>query len=141
MCRVHAILEVQAIATEAGSSNAPESHGNQTENLRCAKVAEALGSRPCCTRVRLPPSPAGPKRAGGATLPSRRARRAPASSATAFEKAGKALDVIEQIGRHTSELQSLMRISYAVFCLKKKNNLMLHRHLTIAHTDNNNLDT
>src|SRR3546814_13215719 len=33
-------------------------------------------------------------------------------------------DVIEQVMRrseeHTSELQSLMRISYAVFCLKKK---------------------
>src|SRR3546814_4827026 len=28
---------------------------------------------------------------------------------------------------HTSELQSLMRISYAVFCLKKKNN---HTHTT-----------
>src|SRR3546814_9477699 len=27
---------------------------------------------------------------------------------------------------HTSELQSLMRISYAVFCLKKKNNSMKH---------------
>src|SRR3546814_4099693 len=27
---------------------------------------------------------------------------------------------IDQIGRATSELQSLMRISYAVFCLKKK---------------------
>src|SRR3546814_2079476 len=26
----------------------------------------------------------------------------------------------DQIGEHTSELQSLMRISYAVFCLKKK---------------------
>src|SRR3546814_1503821 len=26
---------------------------------------------------------------------------------------------------HTSELQSLMRISYAVFCLKKKNTVML----------------
>src|SRR3546814_5291555 len=25
---------------------------------------------------------------------------------------------------HTSELQSLMRISYAVFCLKKKNNII-----------------
>src|SRR3546814_5756251 len=25
---------------------------------------------------------------------------------------------------HTSELQSLMRISYAVFCLKKKNNIL-----------------
>src|SRR3546814_4399648 len=30
---------------------------------------------------------------------------------------------------HTSELQSLMRISYAVFCLKKKNtNKSTHRH-------------
>src|SRR3546814_1443617 len=28
---------------------------------------------------------------------------------------------------HTSELQSLMRISYAVFCLKKKNNKKLHK--------------
>src|SRR3546814_6301004 len=26
---------------------------------------------------------------------------------------------------HTSELQSLMRISYAVFCLKKKNNTLV----------------
>src|SRR3546814_10523838 len=31
---------------------------------------------------------------------------------------------------HTSELQSLMRISYAVFCLKKKNTREIH-------TDNN----
>src|SRR3546814_938126 len=31
---------------------------------------------------------------------------------------------------HTSELQSLMRISYAVFCLKKKNN---------TQTDTNNI--
>src|SRR3546814_2582995 len=27
---------------------------------------------------------------------------------------------------HTSELQSLMRISYAVFCLKKKKNMIIH---------------
>src|SRR3546814_3909963 len=31
---------------------------------------------------------------------------------------------------HTSELQSLMRISYAVFCLKKKNTGN-HNHITI----------
>src|SRR3546814_2209619 len=30
-------------------------------------------------------------------------------------------DVIFRSEEHTSELQSLMRISYAVFCLKKKN--------------------
>src|SRR3546814_2833908 len=30
-------------------------------------------------------------------------------------------EVIDRSEEHTSELQSLMRISYAVFCLKKKN--------------------
>src|SRR3546814_3828786 len=33
---------------------------------------------------------------------------------------------------HTSELQSLMRISYAVFCLKKKKH---HKHCTNTHND------
>src|SRR3546814_5419027 len=38
---------------------------------------------------------------------------------------------------HTSELQSLMRISYAVFCLKKKKNQTthnLHRPYQVYHT-------
>src|SRR3546814_3700157 len=35
------------------------------------------------------------------------------------------LDRQERSEEHTSELQSLMRISYAVFCLKKKNNYYL----------------
>src|SRR3546814_3814596 len=30
-------------------------------------------------------------------------------------------EVMDRSEEHTSELQSLMRISYAVFCLKKKN--------------------
>src|SRR3546814_2252142 len=34
---------------------------------------------------------------------------------------GVPMAVIERSEEHTSELQSLMRISYAVFCLKKKN--------------------
>src|SRR3546814_5226221 len=34
---------------------------------------------------------------------------------------------------HTSELQSLMRISYAVFCLKKKNRWHTHRLLRKSH--------
>src|SRR3546814_5597262 len=32
------------------------------------------------------------------------------------------LRLVERSEEHTSELQSLMRISYAVFCLKKKKN-------------------
>src|SRR3546814_1623316 len=39
---------------------------------------------------------------------------------------------------HTSELQSLMRISYAVFCLKKKNKLkdIKQQHRTLIITQN-----
>src|SRR3546814_5162157 len=37
---------------------------------------------------------------------------------------------------HTSELQSLMRISYAVFCLKKKKILYIHPSITTKHTAN-----
>src|SRR3546814_10810284 len=35
---------------------------------------------------------------------------------------GDALEKLTRSEEHTSELQSLMRISYAVFCLKKKKN-------------------
>src|SRR3546814_8881740 len=42
---------------------------------------------------------------------------------------------------HTSELQSLMRISYAVFCLKKKKNhatnINIITQINIKHTKNN----
>src|SRR3546814_8182927 len=34
---------------------------------------------------------------------------------------------------HTSELQSLMRISYAVFCLKKKKNIIITTHPTTTN--------
>src|SRR3546814_8626787 len=33
---------------------------------------------------------------------------------------------------HTSELQSLMRISYAVFCLKKKTNKLKQQHYSTS---------
>src|SRR3546814_7356490 len=44
--------------------------------------------------------------------------------AVPFNKAAFALGRLQAVDRseeHTSELQSLMRISYAVFCLQKKN--------------------
>src|SRR3546814_6502052 len=37
---------------------------------------------------------------------------------------------------HTSELQSLMRISYAVFCLKKKNKETTHKNYHRHHKNN-----
>src|SRR3546814_5546489 len=44
--------------------------------------------------------------------------------ASCLDHAAEAIWALDHAGRseeHTSELQSLMRISYAVFCLKKKN--------------------
>src|SRR3546814_5543150 len=37
---------------------------------------------------------------------------------------------------HTSELQSLMRISYAVFCLKKKKKIENNTHISYKHITN-----
>src|SRR3546814_2416955 len=45
----------------------------------------------------------------------------------------------ERSEEHTSELQSLMRISYAVFCLKKKTNLTPYVQSTTKHTTSNHL--
>src|SRR3546814_8053607 len=47
-----------------------------------------------------------------------RPRRLPA--ATMHKSLGSAVDAAPRSEEHTSELQSLMRISYADFCLKKK---------------------
>src|SRR3546814_3686904 len=38
----------------------------------------------------------------------------------------------ERSEEHTSELQSLMRISYAVFCLKKKNKYHIHPNIAVT---------
>src|SRR3546814_10087254 len=51
--------------------------------------------------------------------------------AVATHAAGRALRRMQQRSEeHTSELQSLMRISYAVFCLKKKTTKSLRQHMT-----------
>src|SRR3546814_2021105 len=54
-----------------------------------------------------------------ATILTVRGRRAPGAGKKAGYDDG--LEHADRSEEHTSELQSLMRISYAVFCLKKKN--------------------
>src|SRR3546814_3192290 len=60
---------------------------------------------------------------------SRRAAGGPSCRATATPQAGGSYRSEE----HTSELQSLMRISYAVFCLKKKKNTNKKTNLNNPH--------
>src|SRR3546814_10739673 len=68
----------------------------------------------------------------------RRVRKAPlalAAAGTGRDRAGPARQAPRRRARdprseeHTSELQSLMRISYAVFCLKKKTYKTIHSTL------------
>src|SRR3546814_6778733 len=51
------------------------------------------------------------------------------SSSLIFHWAGMS-PVVDRSEEHTSELQSLMRISYAVFCLKKHNTNKSKKHHT-----------
>src|SRR3546814_476422 len=54
-------------------------------------------------------------------LPAARDRLAPAETAARLADAARRDLAQGRSEEHTSELQSLMRISYAVFCFKKKN--------------------
>src|SRR3546814_9111053 len=53
----------------------------------------------------------------------------------------KVLRIVPRSEEHTSELQSLMRISYAVFCLKNKKAIAnIHNTHTNTHTHNHKSD-
>src|SRR3546814_9040324 len=56
------------------------------------------------------------------------------SVATQWGLFQKKLDYYSRSEEHTSELQSLMRISYAVFCLQKKTKSQQTAHNTNQHT-------
>src|SRR3546814_3615728 len=100
-----------------------------TPLFRSAAAADPAAEDPAQHRGRGPPArPADRHLGGGAagarthpgrTLqPAAAGRRVPQAFAGADHPGARSAARSEE---HTSELQSLMRISYAVFCLKKKN--------------------
>src|SRR3546814_8170029 len=62
------------------------------------------------------------RQSAGTMSPDSIATTSPSSSASAAVSTVPSLVTRRRSEEHTSELQSLMRISYAVFCLKKKKN-------------------
>src|SRR3546814_3128974 len=64
--------------------------------------------------------------ASGGTIGTSKGIAAIPSSRSASASSGEAWPWIRRSEEHTSELQSLMRISYAVFCLKKKKHTHYH---------------
>src|SRR3546814_2803014 len=70
----------------------------------------------------------------GGTAPRAIAARTPAPRRPGgIVRHRRARDLQARSEEHTSELQSLMRISYAVFCLKKKNNKKSHYNYINVH--------
>src|SRR3546814_5848780 len=68
-----------------------------------------------------------------------RARGLAWGNATLLQVSPRIGGVTERSEEHTSELQSLMRTSYAVFCLTKQN--IKIRVVTKAYTHNNTIQT
>src|SRR3546814_1340923 len=58
----------------------------------------------------------------------------PCGSCTPPRRVSQRIHQLPRSEEHTSELQSLMRISYAVFCLKKKNIQTHIRHWNRLYT-------
>src|SRR3546814_7847170 len=85
-----------------GSDQAINSPPRARPASRTARAGRA--GRPCCSRA---PEP-------GRCPPGAGTRTSPGRGSAGGGTGGKRSE------EHTSELQSLMRISYAVFCLKKK---------------------
>src|SRR3546814_9559835 len=75
-----------------------------------AKAPRRLQEHPTSVKIRQTHRQAGQKRVGRNLL------------VAMSSDASKFADEAARSEEHTSELQSLMRISYAVFCLKKKKN-------------------
>src|SRR3546814_5777841 len=86
-------------------------------NLRLFAMALALVAGPLCAAIPAAPD----RRQGVGPYPQLILRGVTVINGTGSPAFGPADIVIEgRSEEHTSELQSLMRISYAVFCLKKK---------------------
>src|SRR3546814_4283149 len=92
--------------------------------LSCIRVAINYHPR-WCRQVTITHGCAEPRRQ---LLPAWRARFARAGGSCRAISAGRSEE-------HTSELQSLMRISYAVFCLKKKKKTKTYKKNTDDKTE------
>src|SRR3546814_3853858 len=104
-CALHSIEECPGIR----AVEAPDDHRFQEPWIEVAQVHSVPGAGFGFQRF-----PVGNDAARSAAhIPQR-----PVAPDVAFRVLGMALD--RRSEEHTSELQSLMRISYAVFCLKKK---------------------
>src|SRR3546814_1581003 len=119
-------MRISDWSSDVCSSDLPPSpSGEEQRDLRaCSLVAAGWAIRISfitAPAISAPAAPAAPASPPPAPRPPP-LRRPPRASAPRAARPGNARTAPPaRSEEHTSELQSLMRISYAVFCLKKKN--------------------
>src|SRR3546814_4866570 len=89
--------------------------------MRCSPTSPKTAAPVPRTAARRPAAPHQPRKPIDEPLPCPPQCRRPGG------KHALLLRAVRRSEEPTSELQSLMRTSYAVFCLKKKNNLYINR--------------
>src|SRR3546814_7371572 len=98
--------------------------------------------RPLSTLIRQPSPSAGRLSMVSAATLAMEGSASPRKPRVAIDSRSSPTSLDVRSEEHTSELQSLMRISYAVFCLKKKKNNHSKNEIQLLHqTDNNPLLT
>src|SRR3546814_5009810 len=105
-------------------------------------MSSALGQRPSSLTASSPP-PSGassrserPPKPSASEVTARPPRqRSPSATVCDLSSGLSVSDTLRRSEEHTSELQSLMRISYAVFCLKKQRTHIdnIETHTTYTH--------
>src|SRR3546814_8088056 len=119
-------LQAQTVELDRGRRRTPALRGDgQDQRVRGGgsghRCIMPAARKWCGARWRAPHRASGLRVKGKSTL---RCARAPSSALRAPSPVNgrrAAFKIPPRSEEHTSELQSLMRISYAVFCLKKKN--------------------
>src|SRR3546814_7414713 len=104
-------MRISDWSSDVCSSDLRAANGARVPQLRAAGAL-----RPAVGRTGLAHGRCAPQ------APPRRGHRFPPDARVPHRRQ-PAPDRLERSEEHTSELQSLMRISYAVFCLKKQKNI------------------
>src|SRR3546814_2884331 len=111
---------------------------------RRTRLSDRAAQSPRVRAAARPPSQGSTRRSRTAQRRLLRHRRVQEGQRPPRARGGRPRDQGDRSEEHTSELQSLMRISYAVFCLQKKkttttlnSNLYKQHQLLNNHTENN----
>src|SRR3546814_7978585 len=108
-------------------SSASATEARNCENASCPTLRSALPCSRISDRGVQVAATRGSKSSKRAACPS------PARLRSTEVSRRSAASAVHRSEEHTSELQSLMRISYAVFCLKKNNRNLHPNRLKLTH--------